>query len=385
MNERQRVLAVLNYEEYDRLPLVHFGFWYPETLQRWVIEGHLSPQEVEGWSDGNAVDRAIGKRLGFDLNWATVFSPNCWLHPSFEPEIIAEFSDGTQHYLNADGVIVLQRLDATSIPAEIDHTLKDRKTWEEHYWWRFDFAPERVTKALVQTGSDCVPFDRGGLEFLRSDCRDFFYGLHCGSLFGLIRNLIGLEEVSYLAVDDEALLDEIIATAADLVYRTVEFTLESGARFDFAHFWEDICFKSGPLVSPRLFQTKIGPQYRRITDLLNKHGIEIVSVDCDGKINALIPSWLGGGVNTMFPIEIGTWNADFGLWREQYGRQLRGVGGMNKVAFSRDREAIDAEVERLKSWVDLGGFLPCPDHRIPPDAEWDLVRYYTDRMRQVFG
>jgi uroporphyrinogen decarboxylase len=32
----------------------------------------------------------------------------------------------------------------------------------------------------------------------------------------------------------------------------------------------------------------------------------------------------------------------------------------------------------------LGGYLPCPDHRIAPDAEWNLVRYYCDRMRAVF-
>ncbi len=26
MNDRERILAVLNYEDYDRLPIVHFGF-----------------------------------------------------------------------------------------------------------------------------------------------------------------------------------------------------------------------------------------------------------------------------------------------------------------------------------------------------------------------
>ena len=34
LNNRQRILAVLNYENYDRLPIVHFGF-LDETLERW--------------------------------------------------------------------------------------------------------------------------------------------------------------------------------------------------------------------------------------------------------------------------------------------------------------------------------------------------------------
>jgi uroporphyrinogen decarboxylase len=53
--------------------------------------------------------------------------------------------------------------------------------------------------------------------------------------------------------------------------------------------------------------------------------------------------------------------------------------------FSRDRAAVDAEVERLRRLVDLGGYIPCPDHRIAPDAQWELVTYYAQRMRETFG
>ena len=87
----------------------------------------------------------------------------------------------------------------------------------------------------------------------------------------------------------------------------------------------------------------------------------------------------------MFPIEVGTWNASIAPWREQYGRELRGVGGMDKTVFAHDSPAVDAEIERLKPLVDLGGYIPCPDHRIAPDAKWDNVQYYCERMRQTFG
>jgi uroporphyrinogen decarboxylase len=61
------------------------------------------------------------------------------------------------------------------------------------------------------------------------------------------------------------------------------------------------------------------------------------------------------------------------------------VGGGNKTVFAFDRGAIDAEIERLKPLVELGGYIPCPDHRIAPDAKWDNVRYYCDMMSKVFG
>jgi len=113
------------------------------------------------------------------------------------------------------------------------------------------------------------------------------------------------------------------------------------------------------------------------------YGIDIISLDCDGMIDALIPTWLENGVNTMFPIEVGTWGGSIGPWREKYGREICGVGGMDKRVFAQDRAAVKAEVERLKRLVDLGGYIPCPDHRIAPDAEFDLVRYYCDLMRSL--
>ncbi len=102
-------------------------------------------------------------------------------------------------------------------------------------------------------------------------------------------------------------------------------------------------------------------------------------------IDSLIPTWFANGVNTMFPVEVGTWGASIKPWREEYGRNLRAVGGMNKVAFAFDRAAIDAEIERLKPLVELGGYLPCPDHRIAPDAKWENVQYYCEKMRNAFG
>ena len=35
MNHRERVRAVMHYENYDRLPCVAFGYW-TETLDKWA-------------------------------------------------------------------------------------------------------------------------------------------------------------------------------------------------------------------------------------------------------------------------------------------------------------------------------------------------------------
>lgn len=375
MNNRERVKAILNYENYDSMPVVHFGYW-EETLDKWCEEGHISPEEREGVSDGNEKDIVIAKRLGFDFNYYTTFQDKSGfssLFPPFEPKVIEELPDGTYKYLNEDGAIVLQKKGVRSIPSEVGHTLVDRASWEENYLPRLQYSEDRFdTKAIQEVVDNSVK-------------REEPLGIYCKSLFGQIRNWMGIEGVSYLYADDEDLYDEIINTVGELCYKTTERVLKSGAKFDFAHYWEDICFKNGPLVKPSVFDEKVGPHYKRITELVNSYGINIISLDCDGVIDSLIPTWIKNGVNTMFPIEYGTWKANIKPWREKYGKQIRGVGGMNKNVFGRDYATIDAEIERLKTLIELGGFIPCPDHRIPPDAKWENVQYYCDRMRKVFG
>ncbi|MBN1370609.1 MAG: hypothetical protein JW987_01515 [Anaerolineaceae bacterium] len=371
MNNRERALAVLNYQHYDRLPLVHFGFWH-ETLDDWAAQGHISREEARDWADGNAVDDAIGGRLGFDFNWSGGFYWSSSLRPGFERKLVRAHPGGGREILNEDGVVVVEKDDAGSIPSEVEHLLKDRKSWEEHYLPRLQWEESRVDWDWLAN----LP---------EPEQRDRPLCLWCGSLWGRIRDIAGVVGLSYLMSDDPELVDEMVRTTADLCYTGLKAILERYDRFDYGHMWEDICFKNGPLVSPRFFAEKIGPHYRRITDLLREHGISIVSLDCDGKIDKLAPIWIENGVNTMFPIEVGTWNANIAPWRAAFGRELRGVGGMNKVVFAQDKAAINTEVERLKPLVELGGFIPCVDHRIPPDAKWENVQYYCQRMCEVFG
>jgi hypothetical protein len=383
MNDRERALAVLNYQSYDHLPIVHFGYWN-ETLDKWVEEGHLKAEEARQWWDGSPVDPVIGQKLGFDFNWYSVFSPNTWLHPPIERKVLEEYPDGSRKVVNGEGVVIIEKTGVVSIPMEVDHLFKDRQSWETIFKERLQWASDRLTNAWVSVNGKLLRFDQGGLEATKEP-RQLPLGLHCGSLYGNIRNMVGMVELNYLIADDRPLVEEMVEAVGELCYQATKAALESGAQFDFAHYWEDICFKSGPLVNPRFFNSVVGPQYKRINDLVHSYGINIISLDCDGKIDALIPTWFNNGVNTMFPMEVGTWGANIAPWREKYGRELRGVGGMNKVAFAYDYAAIDAEIERLKPLVELGGYIPCPDHRIAPDAKWENVQYYCDKMRKTFG
>ena len=85
----------------------------------------------------------------------------------------------------------------------------------------------------------------------------------------------------------------------------------------------------------------------------------------------------------MFPIEIGVWGDQFEAARKKIGHRLLGVGGMDKTALRKDRAAVDVEIERLKRLASMGGFIPCPDHRLMPGTKFDLVQYYIDKIKSI--
>ena len=371
MNFRENVDAILHYRSYDRMPVVAFGFW-KETVWKWMNDGFVSREIGEGFQQtGNSgpSHRALMDEIGFDFDWGACIGSHVLLSPAFEQKELERCADGSRIIRNEEGLICRVKPGLTSIPGEIGTSLTDRTVWEEEYLPRLKMSADRVA------------FDT--LEKLPpKEERNYPLGLGLGSLLGHMRNMLGVEQLSYLYVDDEDLYREIVDTLCGLCYECAKAALETGVQLDYAHYWEDICFKNGPLVSPKVFAELIGPWYKKITKLVNAHGIDIISVDCDGWIDLLLPIWLENGVNTMFPIEVGTWNASIGPWREKYGRDLRGVGGMNKNVFARDKAAVEAEVERLKPLIDLGGYIPCPDHRIAPDAKFELVQYYCELMRK---
>lgn len=59
------------------------------------------------------------------------------------------------------------------------------------------------------------------------------------------------------------------------------------------------------------------------------------------------------------------------------------MGGMDKTAFRKDKAAVDSEIERMKRLSSMGGFIPCPDHRIMPGSKFELVQYYAEEIKKI--
>ena len=370
MTNLERAMNILHYKPVDRLPAVHFSYW-PELLTEWADQGKISRELAVGNHDGSAKEKELDKIIGWDFNWNHVVGTNNGLYPAFKTKVLEVLPDGTKRVQNHNGIIEKIKPGITSIPAEDDYLLKDREAFETLYRPKMQFTPERVNLEYFKQFNSLRPADTP-------------VGFHVGSVLGSVRDMVSVMGMSYLLYDeDEDLFADIVDTFADMQYECVKAVLETGAKFDFAHYWEDICFKNGPLLSPATFDELCGKHYKKRNDLLRQYGIDIISLDCDGVVEKLIPTWLDNGVNVLFPIEVGVWGDQLEAARKKYGERILGIGGMDKTALRRDKAAVDAEIERMKRLASMGGFIPCPDHRLMPGTKFELVQYYAEEIKKI--
>lgn len=184
--------------------------------------------------------------------------------------------------------------------------------------------------------------------------------------------------------DDPVLLEEILEHLAEFWMVLLRPVLEQ-VRFDFGYFFEDCCFNTGPLLSPDLYRRHFDRYYRRLIAFYRSMGVPFLLMDSDGKVDALIDCWLDSGFDIVFPIEVGTWKADPLLLRKRFGKRLRMMGGVDKHVIPRGEAAIRRHLEPLRPLVREGGFIPLPDHRIPPHCSFEQFCTYVRVFKEVLA
>ena len=385
ISARERFLGICRFERPGDLclltPIINW-FW-PQTRKEWVKQGapiellqdldhfrgdyfqldhyHLLDEVKTGMCE-YYID------IGGGVTYEYVIPP---IVPTYESRLIAE-DDRTVTLINEGGQKVRIFKDTPEkMPMYMDQPVKDRSSWEEYKKRLEPNTPERWPadwNAYVQ-------------EVNSSDeptC------LEVGGFFGFPREWMGLERLLYMFHDDPKLVEDMMEHICYLGIESIKRVVKD-IRVDWVYFWEDMAFKTGPLISPAMVRKFMVPHYKKVTDILHSSGVDVICMDCDGNVNELIPLWLECGFNFHWPLECAA-GMDAIALRKKYGKDIILGGNIDKRALLKGKDAIREEVmSKVPFLLESGGYFPGVDHLVSPDVSLENYRYFLNTMREVAG
>lgn len=356
MTDRERFNAQMHYRPFDRSFNMEFGYW-PENYDRWPVfleQGIRDEWQAETLFQFD-IRRGIAGRMGME--------------PAFEERVVSETAT-TKIISDRNGLLAEVPKDGhATIPHFLKSSIETPEDWKKVKAERFRLDDRVIDIAWLKQ------FDPEG--------RDYPLGIDVGSMIGNIRDWLTFEGLCYAIYDYPEMVEDMVETCCLLTENSIDQMLPH-FQFDFACGWEDICFKNGPIVPPDFFRDVIMPRYKRISKKLKQYGVDIWYMDCDGDVRPILPYFLEGGVNCLFPYEVNACGHPGELFRE-YGRDLHIMGGIDKMQLIAGKDQIKAYLESIGPLVEQGGFIPFCDHLCPPDVSQENYLYYLDLKEQMFG
>ncbi len=379
MNARDKFNQTMCSTDTSAIPKTEFGYW-AKTIKNWAKQGlpikeEIPPQALDGElvrgsvplyeKSGELVDKNVMPYFGLDSYLAKLPFD---ISPQFKTRIL-EDTPGYKVYTDRYGLTIKVTKKAAATPMVLDYPIKNRDDfyrYRTHYDHDFQkrFPPNWRSIAAGLKDRD-FPLRLGGNPF--------------GFSF-LARHLMG--EVGYMLnmYDDPRLIKEFNQFFTDFVIEYWAKILEE-VQVDCVFILEDVAYRSGSFISVDMVREFMLPYYKKFIDFLKQYRVENIFVDCDGKIDQLIPLWIEAGVNGLFPLEAVN---DLTKIREAYP-QLKILGGFDKRLLFENgsKKAIDCALQKTKKLLAAGRYIPHIDHAVSADVSWANFDYYRKNLNAV--
>ena len=329
MSTRERFQAIMNFEPFDRLPVIEIAPWWDETLERWHKEGLPA-----GLTDNYDICRHFGLDV-YKLAYFGHTMPGCPRPVSHGAGIIATEDDYNR---------IKPLLYPTHFP--VDRSGIDREKWKR-------WAGEQ------KQGNIVVLFGVVGF-------------------FWFPRQLLGIERHLYSFYDQPDLVHRINSDLVRWIAHVIDEVC-SVCTPDFILFNEDMSYNHGPMLSNEHFEEFIAPYYGQIIPKLKEHKI-IPMVDSDGDISVPAYWFEKAGLEGIYPLERQA-GVDIARLREEHPR-MRFMGHFDKMKMNKGEAAMRAEFERLLPTAAKGGFLISCDHQTPPGVSYKDYQLYISLFNE---
>lgn len=397
MTSRERILAAINHQEPDRVP-IDMGatpssgisaIAYSNLITH-LGSNNLPVQVYDVVQQLAQPDMSVLDLFGVDVldigrtfndltsdwsevklvNGATAFYPK-WFKPVAMP-------DGSFQTYDDDGRRILSRMpvgatffDQTyfpyvdGYPDNYDHLDAEmgRIMWarDVHSPWDHAGDPnfwqdlrERTLKLRASTDKallvvcGCNLFEWG--TFLRR-MDNFLMDLMCDQYN--VEKLLDQLLIRHLAT-----LEKVCNAVGDIV--------------DIIRFGDDLGMTQGPFMEPEVYRQLFKPRHKILCDYVKEHSKMHTFIHSCGSISLLMPDMIEAGIEIFNPVQTNSFHMDPGFLKREFGKHctfwgggIETVGMLNSGTPSQVRDQV---YERLEIFSKGGGFVFNTVHNILPDV-----------------
>lgn len=317
MNTRERFHAVMNFQPFDRLPILEWATWWNQTIDRWHGEG--LPRHITDRYD-------ISDHFGLDLykqDWFSLTTPDCPQPATHGAGIIESEAD-------------YDRIRPYLYPSNAVDTTR----WQQ---WAREQNDGRVVLWFTVDG-----------------------------FFWFARRLLGIERHLYAFYDQSELMHRINSDLADWILHVID-QVTAICTPDFMTFGEDMSYNNGPMLSKSLYDEFMHPYYERVVPVLKQRGI-LPIIDSDGDVTVPAHWFEKSGLDGILPLERQA-GGDINVLRASHPH-MRFIGHFDKMTMTQGEARMRQEFERLLPSAEHGGFLISCDHQTPPGVSCADYRLY---------
>ena len=358
---RQIFNSQMHFHNFERCFFMEDDFT-GETFQKWPVfrdNGITNRRAALDWFGMDVLFNA----WGYDIESPT------FLLPWFEREIISE-TENTVIVRGGYGALEEKFKDGRDGGRMFQPVVVTPEDWARVKGERFVVGDPRREMNISQI--------KNRIQYRE----DMPFALFIGSLIGMSRLMLTFEEAVYACYDYPEMIEDMVETNCQLIERYLEQMLPHFPT-DIAFVYENITCRNGPTIPVWVVRDIVAPRLKRVCDKLKSFGIGLISVGSDGDVRPLLPIFLDCGVNCLSPCEAGPGGVRPGVLLDEYRGALRILGAVDKHIFHRGKEAIDAYLSSIASYVRRGGFIPHVDHTVYPEMGQENYLYYLCKLKNI--
>jgi uroporphyrinogen decarboxylase len=194
--------------------------------------------------------------------------------------------------------------------------------------------------------------------------RLFIFGFANYGIFESAWQPMGFERFVIATRKEKDFLRRVINFYADLQCMLYEAMADAG--IPGVIYTDDLAYKSGPMLNPKLIEELFGDHYRRMVATVHGLGMKIVMHSC-GNITPLLDWFADCGFDAVHPLEP-TAGVELAQAKRSVGDRLCLIGNLDVSHILVDagrEEVFEAVRQAIKDAGPGGGFILAPDHSHP--------------------